>query len=406
MVVAAEGTALLKEHKALPSATEFATSVGSQALFGAAFAGMSYGINHIAGSAAKPTTTDSGNAKITTYNDAKGQPLKFAAEVPSFEDPKYTNVLWNSTKMTDDTWKSSGNAVNKGTVNWASDAYFNDISSITRATDGTVVLNDTNGNVRTFAPGQYTRANPTAEAADAAREYSYKYFDRTSSNGDHEVSTPENGYRNFDAKGQLKSLQDKPFGSTSAHIHYDPNGEMSWVSVADDNAQASLHRVDNNTWSLMKGEDQYTWKGDIQQVKGPSGQVDSLTFTPENGKTQTFTTAGGAEQIKAAIDASSQYKGLGQGLPSAKVGPHGEVVLSPGTDTHLTVNGKEVTGETAIKPEDQVHVNVNLGLDWNDWQDRQIKMGKAADGNVTLNGQPIGPHASNLYRIATAADHK
>ena len=350
---------------------ELASSVGSQALFGAAFGGLSYGFNRIAGPAAKPTTTDSGNAHITTYNDASGQPVKFEALVPARYNADNANVVWNSTKMTDGSWQSSGYAVSKTDGGWSSDAAFNKIADVNRSADGTVVINDTDGNVRTFTPDKYARTNPVNDAAAAAKQFAANNFDRVSSNGDREVATTADGFRRFDGAGRLTALQDQNFGVNSAYIDYDAQGNMSRVSVsgANNSAHMSLARVDNDTWTFMKGDDQYTWKGNIEQVKDASGKVDSLAFKPaDGGETQSFSIAGGAGKIRAAVEASGQYKALGPGLPSAKIGPQGDVLLAPGLDTKLYINGKQVSSETAIKAGDQVRTSVNVNDEFNDWR--------------------------------------
>jgi len=370
--VGAEATAVLKDHKALPSGGEFVSRVGTQALFGATFAGLSYGYNVVNGPLSKPTEVESGRGSITTINDSQGQPVGVKATIVDDNPAGEPRTLVQAVKMGDGTWSSSSN---RG------------VNSVTASPDGSVHLQNGWNETYNFEPGRLTRTTSDGNTRTLSAPTSPYIYENYRPNGEHEFTTATNGSRVLDTKGNTLWMTNDHNGSNGANMEYDANGQLSRVRIVGETGpNITLDRAGTDTWTYEDVYNLYSLKGTFALNKDVSGTVNSLTFAPEKGTAVTFGPTDDSSEIVASITKGAQDQGFLPRMSWIKASPNGDIVIKATDMWEAKVNGNAVTGEFVLHPGDKASKMFDVGDDFMVMKEFPLQMGRTLDGRPTLNG--------------------
>lgn len=380
-LVNAEASAFFKEGRPVATLDQFLAGGLRYGAFGAAFGAIGYGYSQAANALRGREVIQSNGGRIELSKDANGNPIKIkvqgtntysaAADGEGSIAIRVSEGEWGGTKMANGTWST----------NLSSDYRYEfgenplRIAGVTSAHGGVkVALQD--GSVRSFVSGgNYEEIVPV--------RHSSKH-----------IVYGANGSHNLDSHGRI----------TEITHNYAPGAEPTEIRYAGDVLQSiesttsprflKIKAIEPGRWSVSMEGSNYTWQGDITQVKGPGSEtVNSLQFTPKGGKPVLLDSSVGVGGVANLMEMTGSFEGLAKGEGYVRADANGNIFLSSGKVETPVVNGQEIAAgkETAVRPGQPLSLNYDI-RDWNTTINRQLPWGTTSDGTPTIAGVPIKPN--------------
>ena len=225
--------------------------------------------------------------------------------------------------------------------------------------------------------------------------------------------------RRFDADGRLieaapkASLGRSGTWITGTNIKYDSGGEIAKFSATDGSDSPSpivIAKRDGSAWSIDIDGSYYKWNGDIRVAPADSSAgVEKMELVPEGGKPVDVRIDDTTMMQKVIMDKAQlvydrwapnsllRLSLARSGDPSAgpllQVDDGGNVTVTRQGYSSVHFNGKviEPGQSVVVTPEDNVTLFQDFGDKGPDWHIGKLNLVKNAQGQVTMDGQPLEP---------------
>jgi hypothetical protein len=409
-VADAGANAVLNQGRVLPTGKELLDDTTQFAALGAAAGIIGFGANQaIEAARGGPNVVDSQGAKVSVSHDAQGNPVSFKATLPvlGYTDLDDSQLLGNG--------NITGRLMPNGT--WSTSARFgvkplpvDAVSDVKELPDGSVKLMDSKGLVRSFTPdGPYEKYSPFKDG--------YRAGDPTMTKPASDILGDENvpgkevvgatGKFAYDGSNNLTSMySNKGDANSNAQISYNPDGSIKNARLADATQTISLTSTGPDSWQAAVGKDVYSWNGSVN-VNGANSDSPSIQIKPEDGKAASFSLSSGGADVANTLSSTGKYQSIAEGYGYVRADNQGNVFVKGAKMESASINGVQVgNSEAQIKPGDSGKFTISSGDDFAPANDTyNITMGKAADGNVTVNGQELTPGGKqvSLYNLVDGA---
>jgi hypothetical protein len=281
------------------------------------------------------------------------------------------------------------------------------MSDVKEQPDGTVKLVSSKGDVRSFTPnGKYENYSPFQNGYRAGdptmTKSSYDMLDQTTV-PDREVLGPTGKFAcdGNDKLTSMQSLQGTGDSHVSAQLTYNPDGSIQTARLADATQDVRLESTGSNSWKASVGDDVYSWKGHVY-VNGANSDAPSIQIKPQDGKPASFSLSSGGSDVANTLSSTGEYQSIENGKGYVRADSQGNVFLKSARYINASINGEPVGSvEKAITPGDTGKIKMDVGDRAPEIETYNITMGKAADGNVTVNGQELTPGGKqvSLYNL-------
>jgi hypothetical protein len=406
-VAESEANAVLNQGRALPTGKDLVDDTVEFAAVGGVAGALGFGANK-AIQAAQGGTNDvqSEGAKVSVSHDAQGNPVSFKAVVPvtAYSDYNDEYPIGNGTitgrLMPDWSWSTSARMGLKPLP-------IDSMSDVKEQPDGTVKLVSSKGDVRSFTPnGKYENYSPFQNGYRAGdptmTKSSYDMLDQTTV-PDREVLGPTGKFAcdGNDKLTSMQSLQGTGDSHVSAQLTYNPDGSIQTARLADATQDVRLESTGSNSWKASVGDDVYSWKGHVY-VNGANSDAPSIQIKPQDGKPASFSLSSGGSDVANTLSSTGEYQSIENGKGYVRADSQGNVFLKSARYINASINGEPVGSvEKAITPGDTGKIKMDVGDRAPEIETYNITMGKAADGNVTVNGQELTPGGKqvSLYNL-------
>jgi hypothetical protein len=403
----AEANAVLNQGRALPTGKDFVDDTVKFAAIGAAAGAIGFGADKAVQAAqGGPNVVNSQDAKVSVSHDAQGNPVSFKAVVPvtAFSDLYDEHPAGNGTitgrLMPDGSWSTSARI-------GIQPVPIDSMSDVKEQPDGTVKLVSSEGVVRSFTPnGKYENYEPFEDGYRAGDPTITKSGSDTlgqTNPAGREVLGPTGKFA-YDESDKLTTMQSvKGTGDpqVSAQLTYNPNGSIQTARLADGTQDVRLTSTGSNSWKAAVGDDVYSWKGSVK-VNGANTDSPTIQIKPQDGKPVSFTLSSGGSDVAKTLSSTGQYQSIEAGNGYVRADNQGNVFLKSAAYAKASINGEPVGSvEKAITPGDSGKIKIDVGDRAPEINTYNITMGKAADGNVTVNGQELTPGGKqvSLYNL-------
>jgi len=411
-VAHAESSAILKDGRFLPSLGNLGSDIETYAAFGAAFGALGYADSKLDAKTTtekfdatrtwKDGTTKPASAIVTS--DANGQPLKVSADLPSSDSWSSSRLNWQSVKMMDGTWSSSGNR----------DSFVvPDLTDAKIDSSGNLQLMTSDGDLRSFnKDGSFVKSNPENAAAKAAADANFNA--KMAQFHEQQMDLVRDGKREVTL--EYPSKQNGAFEIADTRATMDPtSNEVSKISFNPADTKYSnivgMTRGADGTWSInMANADGYpsvyTWKGDVKPNINAGGKVDSFSFTSANGTSSEIgQSANSVPETFKSIVADAKFSELDPNWRYIRMDDQGNLLMRSGSGT---LDGKPLSNvgkEISIKPGDAISLRFDIGDRGPNIVNPSIQWSKALDGTLQINGEAITPGKAIDLNILTTNLH-
>lgn len=394
-VAQAEADAILRKHQILPDAGDLIGTTFNMAAFGAAFGALNYGYNkafsplkvtELNSESKNPRTGEAEKVNLKLFENSKGEVVRLRAELPSQNSSSH--IGWESTKMDNGSWSDVAKYVQNGKwTNGYDSILVPKLTNLTRATDGSVRLETSDGQTRIFKPdGEYQRV-PTKPGPEPVK---------------HDPSYSESvreGVKDI----YLRSPEGKPTSTAWTQLEA-KDGSVKLLSAGNENGAGKIfmQKSGDNTWTLHtkvtpdghSAPSQYTWKGEVKAiVSNTTNQVTHFEFKPESGG-QSFTlprSLEGIEQASQMLMSGAKFSQFDPNFRYLRTDAKGDIFMKTGLSTVNGAEGKSAS-EVTVKPGDKISVKFDVGDRYPVWETGNVEWSKSLDGKLQINGTEIKPN--------------